>query len=199
MRGVASSGVGVTVPAPLPLPVAGEAGAPRWFAVYTLPRHEKRVRELIERRGLECYLPLYPVVRRWKNGCVMQLELPLFPGYLFARFAPIERVRVLEVAGVCWIVGRGRDPEPLPDSDIQRLRRGLEQREAEPCPYLVVGERARIETGALAGMEGILVRRKNNLRVILTLDLIRQSIAVEVDMADVRPLGPAPQPPGDCL
>ena len=172
-----------------------EVGLPvrRWFAVYTLPRHEKRVRESMERHGIECYLPLYPVVRRWKNGCVMHLELPLFPGYIFVRMAAGERIRVLAIAGVCWIVGSGREPLALPEADMERLRSGLQQRKAEPCPYLKVGERVRIETGALAGMEGILLRRKKDLRVVLTLDLIRQSIAVEVDMADVRPLGPARQ------
>ena len=195
MTGEATSGIGFRVPAGYGSALPEEAGLRlrRWFAVYTLPRHEKRVRELMERRGIECYLPLYPVVRRWKNGCVMHLELPLFPGYLFVRIAAAERTPVLEIAGVCWIVGRGREPLPLPEADVERLRSGLQQRKAEPCPYLAVGERARIETGALAGMEGILLRRKKDLRVVLTLDLISQSIAVEVDMADVRPLGSARQ------
>jgi transcription antitermination factor NusG len=166
--------------------IPGKA-ARNWFAVYTAPRHEKRVASHFGQRHIECYLPLYQVSHRWKNRRTMELELPLFPGYIFVRIGASERIRVLEVPGVVSIVG-GREPVPLPEFEIESLRAGLHLRKSAPHPYLVVGERARIRTGALAGMEGVLIRKKNNLRVVLTLDMIMQSVAVEVDAGDLEPV-----------
>jgi transcription antitermination factor NusG len=106
---------------------------------------------------------------------------------VFVRIHPRERVRVLEVPGVLSLVGFGRNLAPLPDFEIEALRGGLGQRKIEPHPYLVVGERVRIKAGSLMGMEGVLVRKKNNFRVVLALDLIMQCVAVEVDADDVEP------------
>jgi transcription antitermination factor NusG len=164
--------------------------APKWFAVYTGYRHEKRVAEHFGQRQIEFFLPLYRVQRKWKDGSKVNLELPLFPCYIFARIGLGERVRVLEVPGVqCVVGGTAREPAPLPDADINTLRSGLDSRSAEPHPLLLVGQRARIRSGALAGMEGVVVRKKNGLRVVLTLNLIMQSIAVEVDSDDLEPQG----------
>jgi transcription antitermination factor NusG len=116
--------------------------------------------------------------------------LPLFPGYLFVRIRRSERVRVLDVPGVLAVVGgNGREPVPLPDEAIDVLRSGLHLRHAEPHALLAVGQRARIRSGALAGMEGIVVRKKNSLRVVLTLESIQRSISVEVAAEDLDPLG----------
>jgi transcription antitermination factor NusG len=166
-----------------------------WFAVYTTPRHEKRIATYFTDREIDYYLPLYRSARRWKNRTVADVELPLFPSYIFVRIGRYERVRVLEVPGVLSIVG-GREPAPLPEFEIESLRAGLHLRQSEPHPYLVIGERARIRTGALAGMEGVLIRKKNNLRVVLTLDMIMQSVAVEVDADDLEAVGPRPQSVG---
>ena len=166
--------------------VSEQAAPPNWFAVYTVPRHEKRVAEYFELRQIESYLPLYRARRRWRDGSNPELELPLFPGYIFVRIGSYQRVRVLEVPGVLSIVSAGREPLPLPDFEIESLRSGLHLRNPEPHPYLVIGERVRIQAGALAGIEGVLVRKKNNLRVVLTLDHITQSIAVEVDADEVE-------------
>jgi transcription antitermination factor NusG len=119
----------------------------------------------------------------------MNLELPLFPNYVFVRMDPRERVRALEVPGVLSLVGFGRTLAPLPDFEIEALRSGLGRRKLEPHPYLVIGERVRIKRGAMLGMEGVLVRRKNNLRVVLALDAILQCEAVEVDADDLEPAG----------
>lgn len=163
-----------------------------WYAIYTRPRHEKCVSIHLAQREVEGFLPQYKVVHRWKNRCTKTLELPLFPGYVFVRIALSERMRVLDIPGVLSMVGSGREPIPLPDAEMDTLRAGLHLRLAEPHPYLVIGERARIRRGALEGMEGIVVRKKNSLRVVLTLDQIRQSIAVEVDGSDLDPLGHSP-------
>ena len=155
-----------------------------WYAIYTRASHEKRVAEHFAVRGIECYLPSYRTVRRWKNRCKVELELPLFPGYVFARFAWRSHVRVLEVPSVVSIVGNGRDPVSLEHEEILSLREGLSQRRAEPWPYLNTGARARIRRGPLAGFEGIVVRR-NGWRVVLTMQLIMKSVAVEVEEQDL--------------
>ncbi len=162
---------------------------PKWFAVYTSPRHEKRVGQYLVIREIEHYLPLYNVRRRWKDGSLVTLDLPLFPGYLFVRIDRSERVRVLEVPGVVSMVGgTGRLPASLPESDIEALRSGLPLRCARPHPLLTVGHRARIRSGALAGMSGVILRQKSSLRVVLTVDLLQQSVSVEVDESEIEPL-----------
>ena len=152
----------------------------------TTPRHEKRVAQHFELRHLDCFLPLYRAQRRWNDGSRVDVDLPLFPGYLFVRIGKRERVRVLEVPGVLSLVtGTGGEPAPLDEGDIDALRSGIGQRRAEPHPLLRVGQKARIRYGALAGMEGFVVRLKSGLRVVLTLELLMQSIAVEVDGGDL--------------
>jgi transcription antitermination factor NusG len=117
----------------------------------------------------------------------MTVELPLFPNYVFVRIAARERVRVLQVPGVLSLVGFGRTLAALPDFEIEALRCGLGQRKIEPHPWLVIGERVRIKAGPMAGLEGVLVRKKNNFRVVLALDVILQCVAVEVDADDLEP------------
>jgi transcription antitermination factor NusG len=163
---------------------------PKWFAVYTSSRHEKRVAQHLAQRDIEHYLPLYRSARKWADGSKVTLDLPLFPGYLFVHIRRTERVRVLEVPGAVAVVGgSGREPIPMPDEAIESLRTGLHLRTVEPHPLLMVGQRARIRSGALAGMEGIVVRKKNSLRMVLTLEYIQRSIAVEVSADDLEPLG----------
>ncbi len=140
-------------------------------------------------REIECYMPSYRATRRWKNRCTVELELPLFPSYVFARFSWCEHVRVLEIPNVVSIVGSGREPLPLRHSEIVSLREGLDLRRAEPHPYLNIGERARIRSGPLAGFQGIVMRKNNGLRVILTLQEIMKSVAVEVEEYDLEPIG----------
>ncbi|MFZ0798393.1 MAG: UpxY family transcription antiterminator [Terriglobales bacterium] len=157
-----------------------------WFAAYTNSHHEKRVASLFTERQIESFLPLYSTRHRWRNRCTMNLELPLFRNYVFVRIDPRERVRVLEVPGVLWLVGFGRSLAPLPDFEIETLRSGLGRRKIEPHPYLVIGERVRIKVGPMMGMEGVLIRKKNNFRVVLALDVIMQCVAVEVDAEDLE-------------
>ncbi|MGB8012281.1 MAG: UpxY family transcription antiterminator [Terriglobales bacterium] len=173
-----------------------QASAVHWFAAYTNSHHEKRVAANLAERGLESFLPLYATLRRWKNRCQMNLELPLFANYVFVRIDPRERVRALEVPGVLSLVGFGRTLAPLPDFEIEALRCGLGRRKIEPHPYLVIGERVRIKRGAMMGMEGVLLRKKHNFRVVLALEAILQSVAVEVDAEDVEP---AARPAGQAL
>ena len=161
---------------------------PQWFAAYTTTRHEKAVAEHFAMRNIEAFLPLYKAQRLWKNGCKVNLELPLFPSYVFVRVPVRERVRVLEVPGVLSLVTAAGKPVPLPDADVEALRSSLPFIKCEPHPYLKVGERVRIKSGTLEGMEGVLLRKKGMLRVVLSLDLIMKSVAVEVDADNVEPV-----------
>jgi transcription antitermination factor NusG len=161
---------------------------PHWYAIYTSPRHEKRVREHLSYRAVECFLPLYRAVHRWKNGCKPVVELPLFPGYLFVKIGQPERVRVLEVPGVLSFVGTRLEPARLSDFEIETLRSGLHLQKVEPYSKLAVGQSVRIMAGPLSGLVGVLLRHNNSFRVVLTLDLIKQSVAVELDGNDVEPI-----------
>jgi len=126
-----------------------------WFAVFTSPRHEKRVEQHFKLRVAESFLPVYRAPRKWRNGLKVVLDLPLFPGYIFVRMRRSERVRVLEVPGVVAIVGgTGGEMARLPEAEVEALRAGLHLRRVEPHPFLTVGRRARIRSGALAGLEG---------------------------------------------
>ncbi len=162
----------------------------QWFAVCTVPRHEKRVALFLAQRQVEHFLPLYRVSHRWKNGCNAQLELPLFPGYLFVRLDQKERIPVLGLPGVISFVGTRGGPSELNEREIDALRSGLHLRQAEPFPQLAVGQRVRIKRGPLSGMAGVMVRNAAGVRVVLTVELLRQSIAVEVDLQDVDPVEP---------
>lgn len=163
-----------------------------WYAAYTSANHEKRVAEQLAQRGIENFLPLYDSVRRWKDRRV-RLQLPLFPGYVFVRLALKEKLRVLQVAGVARLVGFGDKPVSLPEEEVEILRRGVSgEVRMEPHPYLTEGRRVRIMRGPLTGMEGILLRKKGGMRLVLSIDLIMRSIAVDVDAADVRPIDRRP-------
>jgi transcription antitermination factor NusG len=172
------------------IPSTGHGDTPdqgSWYALYTCPRHEKRVVQQIERHRISCFLPLYRSVRRWKDRR-KELELALFPGYVFVRIALQDRLRVLQLASVVRFVSFNGRPLPLPQCEMDTLMNGLRSGvRAEPHPYLTVGRRVSVKHGPLAGSQGILVRRKDKFRVVLSLELIMRSVAVEVDEADVEP------------
>jgi transcription antitermination factor NusG len=172
----------------LPPPLLTAEHPPHWYAVYTSPRHEKRVREHLEHRRTETFLPLFRSLRRWKNGCKVQVELPLFPGYLFVNIPRTERVRVLDVPGVLSFVGPKGEPARLSDFEIETLRSGLHRQKFEPYRGLAIGQKVRIHAGPLQGLEGTLVRNAKGVRVVISVDLIQQSVAVELDADTVEPL-----------
>lgn len=166
----------------------GSEEAKNWFAVFTVPRHEKRIEEHFRLREIESFLPLYHREREWKDGSKGMLQLPLFSSYIFVRIGCHGRVPVLQVPGVITIVGCGRQPLAVPDSYIHWLREGLRQSKIELHPFLVAGARVRVRSGAMAGMEGVLLRRKNSFRVVLTLEMIMKSVMVEVATEDIEPV-----------
>jgi transcription antitermination factor NusG len=162
--------------------------AKNWFAAFVTPRHEKRVEQHCRVRGIESFLPLLQVRSRWKDGSKRVLQLPLFPTYIFVRIGCGERTSVLRVPGIKWIVGARNQIAPLADTYINFLQEGLRLGKIEPHPYLTAGTRVRIRSGVMAGMEGVLIRKKNNCRVVLTLDVIMKSVTVEVEIEDIEPV-----------
>lgn len=164
----------------------GNTVAAKWYAVYTLAHHERRVSERCAQREVESFLPLYKTRRKWKNRCTVDLELPLFPNYFFVRIPLRNRVQVLQLPGVVSIVSSSGQPLPLPDDYISALRDGLRLHKIEPRPSVEPGERVRITTGPLAGAEGTLERHKNGFRVLLTLEMLARSISVEVGADEIE-------------
>jgi len=167
-------------------PLRSVCAEAQWYAAYTCANHEKRVAEQLGVRAVEHFLPLYSSVRRWKDRRVI-LELPLFPGYVFVRMAMRDRLQVQTVPGVARLVGFDGTPVALPDEEIGALRASLgSELKAEPHPYLTAGRRVRVKTGPLAGMEGVLLRRKGSFRLVISIGLIQRSVAVDADAADVE-------------
>jgi transcription antitermination factor NusG len=157
-----------------------------WWALYTRHQHEKAVAEMLAAKGLQVFLPLYQSQRRWKDRRVM-LSLPLFPCYLFVRGAARRRTQVVTTPGVQMIICRGEDPAAIPEVEIEAIRRSLEgNRRVEPHPYLKCGQRVRVKRGSLEGLEGVLVRKKNLCRLVLNVEMLAQSVGVEIDAADVE-------------
>ncbi len=163
-----------------------QPAAVRWLVYYTAPRHEKAVAKYFECRCVDCFLPLVRHSRRWKNGVRAQIEQPLFPGYVFARLEPKLYFQVLNVPGVVSVVGPGRKPSLVEDDEIESLRTGLAERNSRPHPFLAVGQKARISSGAFAGKTGILIKELTNLRVVLTVEAIMKSFSVEVDAGELE-------------
>jgi len=160
----------------------------RWFAVFTVPQNEKSVVRHLGIREIESFLPAYETVRVWKNRQRVKTILPLFPTYLFVHINVRERVRVLESPGVLQIVGNGRESVPVADADIETLRASVTARLAEPYRDLVIGEKVRVKSGILQGVQGTLVRRSGGDRFVLSFESINQHAAIQVSAEDLEPV-----------
>jgi len=168
-----------------------ETGAGKWYAVRTAAGREKAVSGQLGNKGYEQFLPVYRAKRQWSDR-VKEVELPLFPGYLFCRFDIHSRLPILVTPGVKLIVGYGKNPIPICDGEIEAIRMVIQAgAPAEPWPFLEAGQRVRIQDGSLGGLEGILLQVKNSWRILLSVELLRRSVAVEVDRASVVPVAAA--------
>jgi transcription termination/antitermination protein NusG len=157
-----------------------------WYAVWTRSRHEQVVREQLERKGLEAFLPTITRWSRWKDR-KKQIDWPLFPGYCFARFNGAERLPVLKCTGVVNIVSFDGEIVAIPEHEIDGIRRLVESDlQFDPCPLIREGMMVEVTHGPLKGVVGRLVRKGAHARLILSVDLIGQAVSVEVDAADVR-------------
>lgn len=157
-----------------------------WYAVYTRHQHEKTVAESLEGRGLEVFLPVYEALRQWTDR-QKRLSMPLFPCYVFFRGNPELRARVLSTPGVHSIVGFGGRPAVIEKSQVDAVRLAVENHfRVEPHPFLRNGDRVRVKSGSLAGVEGILIRKRSFARLIISADLLQKSVSVEVDAGSIE-------------
>jgi transcription antitermination factor NusG len=166
-----------------------------WYAAYVVARHEKAVAGQLVRRSVESFLPLYHTVHYWKKRRA-EVELPVFPSYLFVHIPAAERLRVLEVPGVVHIVSSRGVPVAVSKEEVESLRTALQLRRSEPYPYLAAGRRVRIQTGPLQGLEGVVLRQNSQTRIIVSVDFIQRSASIEVRPEDLQGLpemsGPIP-------
>lgn len=158
----------------------------RWYAACVRPRYENLVSRHLEQRGYHYFLPRYRSVRRWKDRR-KELDMALFPGYIFVNLSACDRLGVLMVPGVMRFVTFQGQLAPVADGEIRSLKLSLAAGvEAQPHPYLRDGRKVRVKRGPLIGAEGIVIRRKERFRLVLSIDLIMRSVMIEVDEADVE-------------
>lgn len=168
------------------VPLADLAPGIHWYAVWIRSRHEKAVRDQLERKHVEVFLPTYQKWSRWKDR-KKQIEWPLFPGYCFARFDATDRLPVLKCDGVVSIVGAEGAPSPIPEIEIDSIRQLIESELSyDPCPMIKEGDMVEVKSGPLKGVVGRLVRKGSHARLVLSVNLIGQAVSVEVDAADVK-------------
>ena len=171
----------------VPTPGAGDViSGTHWYAIWTRSRHEQVVREQLERKGYEAFLPTIPKWSRWKDR-KKRIDWPLFPGYCFAKFDGADRLPILKCTGVVTIVSFNGEIVPIPDGEIESIRRLVESDlQYDPCPLIKEGMMVELTHGPLKGVTGRLVRKGAHARLILAVDLIGQAVSVEVDAADVK-------------
>jgi transcription antitermination factor NusG len=160
-----------------------------WFALRVHTRKEAFVASQLGSQGVECFLPLYKSTRKWSDR-VKEIQQPLFPSYLFSRFDYQDRRAVVMTPGVLQVVGNGRVALPIPDEEISAIQSAVTSGlDHQPWPYIEVGERVRVVYGSLSGLEGILINFKGSNRVVLSVSLLRRSVAVEMEAAWLVPAG----------
>jgi transcription antitermination factor NusG len=184
--------MGLTVREPCPKvgPDAGpETDLRKWFALTVKYQHERRVEGVLCAAGIDTFLPLYRARRQWSDR-VKDLDAPVFPGYVFGRFAVRDRARIVSTPGVARIVGFAGLPAPVSEQEIEGVRAALASRlPLGPWPYLLkTGGRVRIERGPLRGIEGTLLREGSCFRLVLGVELLQRSLAVEVDPEMLGPI-----------
>jgi len=157
----------------------------RWYAAYTLPRHEKVVADRLVEQRFESYLPLYPAMRCW-NGRRVEIDLPLFQGYVFVKMLLADRIRILSRPGIIRLVSFNGHPAVLPDEEIERLKTSLSRWKATPYPFFTAGKQILIRSGPFAGMRGRILRRKGKTRLVVTLELIQSAMLLELDAAEAQ-------------
>lgn len=172
--------------------IPSPASARNWYALFTRHQHEKSVALALSNKDLEVYLPLYRSVRQWRDRS-KQIWLPLFPCYVFIRDGMDRQFQIVTTPGILRIVGWGGRPAIVPQTQLDMATRIIESHLAvEPHPYLQSGDRVRVKTGALMGLEGILTRQKGRERLVVSMEMLGRSAAIEIDALDVERTGPSP-------
>jgi transcription termination/antitermination protein NusG len=162
--------------------------ADRWYALQVRTRWESSAATLLSGKGYRTFLPTVKTAQR-RGGRSKEIAAPLFSGYVFCQFDVINRLPILVTPGVIAVVGRGRIPIPVEDSEVAALQRMVSSGlQPEPWPYLEVGQTIRIEDGALTGLQGILVSFKGSRRIVVSISLLKRSVALEIDRSSVSPV-----------
>jgi transcription antitermination factor NusG len=159
-----------------------------WFALRVRSRYEHTVATHLQGRGYESLLPLYKCRHRWSDR-FKEIDLPLFPGYVFCQFDPLNRLPILSIPGVVHVVAVGRTPAPIDESEIAAIQAAVKAGlPRQPWPFLEIGHRVRIEYGPLSGVHGILLGFRGHQRLVLSVTLLQRSVAVQIDEAWVQPI-----------
>ena len=159
-----------------------------WYALYTRSRHEKYVDQELNKKGIETFLPLRRVMHHWSDRRQI-IEEPLFKGYLFVRIPLSNRFNVLNTVGAVNFVGISAGPLEVPERELMTVRQFIEQEiQIDPFPYLKEGDRVYVRSGPFKGVEGFIVRKDKHCRLVISLDLLMQSISIEIDQASVEPV-----------
>jgi transcription antitermination factor NusG len=167
-----------------------ESSPDRWYAVQVRVRWESSTTALLSSKGYQTFLPTYKA-EKLSRGKSARVSAPLFPGYAFCQFDAAKRLPILVTPGVVTVVGRGRVPVPVEDSEIEAIQRVISSGlQVEPWPYLKIGQRVRIEDGALGGLEGILTGFKGGRRIVVSISLLGRSVALEIDRFRICPIQP---------
>ncbi len=165
-----------------------ESGSARWFALQVRTRWESSTALLLSGKGYQTFLPTYKVHKR-SNGKFREARAALFPGYVFCQFEAQKRLPILVTPGVIAVVGQGRVPQPVEDSEIASIQSAVSSGiHVEPWPYLEIGQKIRIEQDSFHGLEGILINFKGGYRVVVSISLLRRSVALEIDRACIKPV-----------
>lgn len=169
--------------------MSAESTPDRWYALQVRTRWESSTATLLRGKGYHTFFPTYRAEKRWRRGIAAVTSAPLFPGYVFCQFDPHMRLPVLVTPGVIAVVGRGRIPIPVEDSEIEAIQRVVSSGlHAEPWPYLEVGQHVRIQNGALGGLVGILTSFRGTSRIVVSVSLLCRSVALEIDRSGVCPI-----------
>jgi transcription termination/antitermination protein NusG len=169
-------------------PTLATAPSISWFALRVRSRSEIMVSHLLEAKGYQSYSPSYAIERQYSDR-IKRLEAALFPGYVFCRFAPSEILPIVSTPAVQQVVGIGPYPQAISDEEIERIQLGvLHGQGVAPCPYLQTGQRVRVRSGALSGIEGFLVQLRNNHRLVISADILQRAVSLEIDARQVVPV-----------
>jgi transcription antitermination factor NusG len=169
---------------------SASSGAPNWYALFVRYQHEKFVALGLTNKNIDVYLPLCNSTRQWQDRA-KQLWVPLFPSYVFVRESMNRQLEILSTPGVIHIVRFGSRPAVISQAQIDSVRKILESHAAvEPYPFLTCGDRVRVKSGSLVGLEGILIRKKTGAQLVISMEMLGRSASVEIEMGNVERIGP---------
>ena len=187
-RGCSPGDLGLQSAVPFHFRSAPDVGAGRWYALHVRSRHEKTVENSLRGKGYTVFSPSY-CTRRKRIDRIAEIEVALFPGYVFCQFDANKRLPILMTPGVVSVVGRGNRAEPVDDTEIASIRTiALAGRPVQPWPFLRMGQRIRLQAGPLAGTEGIFLRVKDEYHLVVSITLLQRAVSVVIEKDAVAPL-----------